>query len=547
MDKFHEARAFVTHLESQRTPRQNELLELAKWIVPYRGVFTGEDLVSNGTRRNPDAFLQAPLHAIQRAAAGITSGMTPRNATWFDLDFKDPNMSEVSGARAWLDDTTRIMQNVLANGGFYQAIHTFNIDITGFGCGALFTEKDAQYGMRFESLQVGTFAVAVNEHGQLDALTRSMVWNPARLAAMFGLDKLTSATRSSLETDPYKRIRVWHLVRRRDIRNPGKIDKQNMPWESLFWEDGATDFLGVGGYYEMPYFFTVWHESTNPYGTGPGDDALADVKQMDLLEQHKLKGMALLVDPPTQAPIEMKDNIDLSPGAINFLLGKDKITSIIDLSSFSTSIQYLQNEIQILANRIDDALLATVFASVSFDQRPKDMSATEFLERKREALQQLDPVMSAYEPNVLKPLLERLIRTLDRAGVLPIPPIELMGMDLMPKIDFVSPVANALRQSSVEATRAIIQDALAVAQAQPEVLDKVDLDQALDELATGLGAPGRVIRADSDVAQIRQNRAQQQAQAEHQALQQEQIQNLMSNAGQLAGAAKTLNEVNQNA
>ena len=173
------------------------------------------------------------------------------------------------------------------------------------------------------------------------------------------------------------------------------------------------------------------------------------------------------------------------------------------------------------------------------DQRPRDMSATEFLERKREALQQLGPVMSAYEPNVLTPLLWRVAGILDRAGLMPPPPESLTGMPLPMKIDFVSPIANALRQTGAETTRALVQDVLLIAQADPQVLDKVDLDQAVDELATGLGAPGKILRADADVAVLRQQRAQAQAaQMQDMAAQQ-----AVQTAQGMAQTAKTVSDI----
>ena len=228
------------------------------------------------------------------------------------------------------------------------------------------------------------------------------------------------------------------------------------------------------------------------------------------MERDKLIGLSKLVSPPVMAPQQYKGEVDLYPGAVNYLMA-GQITPILDLSPYARAFQFLQAELQTVAGRVENELLASIFASMPLDQRPKDMSATEFLERKREALQQLGPVMSAYEPNVLTPLLWRVAGILDRAGLMPPPPDSLAGMPLPMKIDFVSPIANALRQTGAETTRALVQDVLLIAQADPQVLDKVDLDQAVDELATGLGAPGKILRADADVAALRQQRAQAQA------------------------------------
>lgn len=178
------------------------------------------------------------------------------------------------------------------------------------------------------------------------------------------------------------------------------------------------------------------------------------------------------------------------------------------------------------------------------------MSATEFLERKREALQQLGPVISAYEPNVLTPLLERTAGALDRAGLLPPPPESLQGIPLIMQMTFVSPMANALRQTGAETTRAFLSDVAGLVQVTQslEVMDKVDVDQAIDELATGLGVPGRIIRADAEVEQIRQGRARQAQAQQAMAVQAQQAETAAAEAKGLsdaAGAAKTVNDMMQ--
>lgn len=114
---------------------------------------------------------------------------------------------------------------------------------------------------------------------------------------------------------------------------------------------------------------------------------------------------------------------------------------------------------------------------------------------------------------MLTPLLFRTIQAIDRQGLTAPPPEDLAGCDLLLKMEFISPMATAMRQTGAETTRAIFQDVAQMAQATGEhsILDKLDLDQMVDELATGLGAPGSVIRADADVAALRQQRASAQA------------------------------------
>ena len=507
------ARALVSQLRSRRAGREGEWQMLADWLAPHRGVFSGEDISPRHTRRNREAFNQYACYALLRGASGMTSGMTPRNVPWFRPSFTESGLLEAPGARQWLDILNERMQDCLAAGGFYQAIHSFNIDLLWAGCALIFCEAGTQNPARYECPQIGTFSLSLDECGLVEACERVFTLSAQGLAEKFGEDALSPATRSLLKTNPWQPVRVTHLARRAP---EGARKIAAMPYESLFWEEGSEDFLSRGGYYEIPYFFTRWHDGPSPYGTGPGDDALMDSRQLDLLEQRKLEGLGKIINPPVMAPPNYKNRIDLSPGGMNYLQQMELIRPILDMAPYTASLSFIQQEIQVIVQRLENELLASIFASMPVDQRPADMSATEFLERKREALQQIGPVISAYEPNVLTPLLAKTARILDRAGLTPPAPPALEGVPLAMKVEFISPMANALRQTTAESARALLSEAANLAQAtgQPQILDKIDFDQAIDELATALGAPGSIIRSDPEVAQIRQQRAQAQQQAE---------------------------------
>lgn len=536
------AQALVNHLLQQCAYRDSQWRELSKWIFPARGVFD-----FNARMREIDDVLRfnhAPPQATLRGASGMTSGMTPRNTAWFKSDFGHPQLLEVTGARQWLDEVDRLMRDCLANGGFYQAIQSFNLDLLWAGCAMLYSERDDDTVLHFECVQIGTFCVQTDRRGGLDAVARKISFTLEDLAREFGEDRLTPATKAKLQHSPWEKQTVWHLVRR-----DGEGRK---PISSRFWEEGGTSFLREGGFFEMPFFFTCWHEGVTSYGTGPGDDALGDARQLDTLEKRKLEGLGKLTDPPVIIPTEMKSVIDLSPGAVNFTQNNVRAVPAIDLSPVAQVMPSLQNEIGIVSQRLEQALYASIFTSMPLDQRPPGMSATEFLERKREILQQLGPVMSAYEPNVLTPLLYRVLQALDRANLIPPLPEQLQGMSVLMKMEFISPMANALRQSGAETTRALFQDVAGMAQAaqNPELLDKIDCDQMIDELATGLGCPGSVIRSDEQVMQIRQQRQRQQQMRQQMEMQAQAAQVQATEAGALnqqAQAAQTMQRMEQEA
>lgn len=506
-DRPQDAAKALLSLQGEKTRREAQWRKLSRWICPYRGRFE-ETFPDYWEGEEPERFTHVASQAALLAASGMTSGMTPRNISWFKPTFKDSSLTEASGARQWLDILDAAMKDCLAEGGFYQAIQNFNLDLIWAGCGLLYCDGGRENVLDFTCQQPGTYYLQTDSTGRLEVVCRRLSYSLEEAASVFGEENLSENSRRKLEKNPLQTISVWHLAKPlpRDRQREGDFTVQ-----SLYWEDGRKDtFLRKSGYFEMPFFFARWNDGATCYGTGPGDFCLADAIQIDTLERRKLAGLGKLVDPPVCAPQNYKDVLDLTPGGINYLAQRDVITPILDLSPYAQAMTGIMNEIAVVTNRLEKGLMATIFASMPLDQRPAGMSATEFLERKRETLQQLGPIISAYEPQVLSPLLLRTALALNRAGLIPEAPQSLAGIPLFMKMDFISPVANALRQTGAETTRALFQDIALMFQAtqNQEIFDKVDLDQMVDELAQGIGAPGSIIRADDDVAKIRQQRAQ---------------------------------------
>ena len=83
-----------------------------------------------------------------------------------------------------------------------------------------------------------------------------------------------------------------------------------------------------------------------------------------------------------------------------------------------------------------------------------------------------------------------------------------------------------------------MQDVGLIAQAKPEVLDKVNGDKAVDIISQIRGISPEMINSDEQVAQTRQQRAEAQAQA----MQQQQMAQMAQTADQGASAEKQLAE-----
>ena len=128
---------------------------------------------------------------------------------------------------------------------------------------------------------------------------------------------------------------------------------------------------------------------------------------------------------------------------------------------------------------------------------------------------------------------------MDRFGLIPQPPEELDGQEL--KIEYISMLAQAQQMVGLGGIDRLTEFVGGVAQIQPEVLDKLDADETIDQYARMLGVPAAIIRSDENVAEMRQQRAEQQQQAQ----QMEQMSQMAQAANQGSGALRNISQAQQ--
>jgi len=153
-------------------------------------------------------------------------------------------------------------------------------------------------------------------------------------------------------------------------------------------------------------------------------------------------------------------------------------------------------------------------------------TATEINARREEKMAMLGPVVERVDYEGLDPIIERVFGIMLRqsmpiwAGIvegeplLPEPPEEI-GNTVV-EADYISILAQAQKASAVTGLERIASTIGNLSAAFPEVRDKFDADQWVDEYGEAIGVVPTVIRGDEEVAAIREQRAQHQQAAEAQ-------------------------------
>ena len=140
----------------------------------------------------------------------------------------------------------------------------------------------------------------------------------------------------------------------------------------------------------------------------------------------------------------------------------------------------------------------------------------EIAERKEEKLLALGPVLENIYNGQLAPVIDRTYAILERRGELPPPPPELQDQEL--QIEYISMLAQAQKAVSTGSIERVASFVGNLAAVRPDVLDKLDVDEAVDQYADMLGAPPSIIVPDDKVQAARDARAQKQKLAENAAL-----------------------------
>lgn len=532
-------------LEAQKNDWEPAWRDVAQYIVPHKGTFSYAE--SEGAGRFSKKIIDGTAsRSIRILAAGMQSGLTSPAQPWFRLRLVDKDLMELSSIRLWLDAVENRIYNELAHAGFYQAAHSMYSELAAFGSADMYMASDVQRPFSFSCLTCGEYAWASDRYGKIDTVLRRTKMTVRQVATQFGEERLSRTARRMLTRDPYSMIEVGHLVCPREgknfvgtaQRNMVLAGSKNMPWASITFEMGtdATGILSESGFMEFPHLCGRWDVTgADVYGYSPAMDVLPDVKMLQEMAKSQLLAVHKVVNPPMRVPAGYKQRLNLIPGAQNFV-NSAQHDAVSPLYQINPDIQAVSYKIDDVRRGIREGLFNDLFLMFTGEGR-SNITATEVLERSQEKMIMLGPVIERHQTEILDPLLARMLGVLQRSGKMPPVPPELEGKAL--EVEYVSVLAQAQKLSGTNAIRQLTEQVGRMATVVPSVLDKLDFDQCVDELASTAGVPARVLRSDEDVA-ARRETAQMQL---NEAAMPKQMESLAKTVASVAKATKDSPEV----
>ncbi len=520
----------LTQLKAERWNWEKHWRDLSDYIQPWRGRFVTSD-VNEGTRANRRIIDNTGTLALRTLASGMMAGITSPARPWFKLEVPDPGLMESAPVKAWLYDVEHRMRTHLSRSNLYNVLHSLYLELGCFATSAMIIVEDDERIFRAIPLSIGSYYLATNAAGAVDTLYREYKMTVRQMVDQFGINAVSQTVRSMYQSGTLEAwIEVVHLIEPNDERDPDKQDSRNMKFRSVYYEAGSAEkgtaqgyspggaagqgLLKESGFHEFAVMAPRWDVlGEDVYGYGPGSVALGDVKALQTDHKMKAKAVAKMVDPPMNVPSSMKgkSRYSLVPGAVNYVdIANNGNAKAEPAHNVNLPINYVLESIQDNQQRISRAFFEDLFLMLANDDR-SNITAREIQERHEEKLLMLGPVLERLQSELLNPLIDRVFGILMRAGYLPEPPEELQGIEL--QVEYVSVMAQAQKLVGTGAIERLASFVGNLAGAAPEVIDKVDMDQMVDEYSQAVSAPPRTVRSDEQVTAIRQQRQQaQQAQ-----------------------------------
>ncbi|MDL2267166.1 head-tail connector protein [Desulfovibrio sp. OttesenSCG-928-G15] len=476
------------------------------------------------------------IGALRTLASGMQSGLTSPARPWFSLTLQDEPLTQFQPVKEWLHECYERMVNAFARSNFYDQIHMLYRELGSFGTGVMFVEEDSETNVRCRTETAGTYCIDVDASGRVDTLYRRIRMTPRQIAEAWP-DTCPSRIRTMANNDSGEWLTLLHAVEPNPQYREGGKNGRVRKWRSVFMLlEGGTEILEVGGYYEFPALCPRWDTTVaDIYGTSPAMDALGDCRQLQKITQDGRLALELEVSPPLLvAESAGIDDVDMSPRALNFTSslaqGQPSVTSLYQVKANMQALEMTKAQ---LKQQIKEMLFNDLFLMIT--QVNRQMTATEVAERNSEKMLLLGPVLDRLRSELFQPLIERVWGILERAGVLPLPPVEMVpqlaGQEI--KVEFISILAMAQKQAGIAAINQTVAFVAQLAQItqSPDALDKLDTDEAIDMVAEMQGTPPKMIRSNEDVAALREQRQQQMQQMQQMQMAQQGAQVAASGAG----------------
>lgn len=468
------------------------------------------------------------IESAEGLANMMTAELTPAGESW--IQFLPPfEFEDDDEIIEWYADCSSRVMRLINQSNFAIAHQDVNIERATVGTGMLMCYETGNKfrPFRFKHSHVGTYTFEEDLEGHADELRRKFCTTAGALMkefpnGSFG-DKVSTAFADTQKRWSEK-FNVWHVVKKREKRDPNKVDNKNMPYEEFYLCVEDKNIIEETGQHEFNAIVSRFQSGADgsKWGVSPARKAMPAAAQVNYLQEQLDLLLDVQVNPRVLAEAGMVGEIDMRPGQ----------KTLIKAGAFSTPgggvRQWLdggnyplgKDRVQDKQNQIRKLFYHGLWADLA--RVEKEMTAEEVRAIRDQSEMLFVGVNARFEADLNPMLHTRVFGICLRAGVFAPPPRKLLkevsgGWDIPdPQVSFQTNLSRVLRRKAIENSDLFLARLGQMVQYDPTLLDEFDFHFHVRELSRSFGMKAPFIRSERDVIQIAQARAAANAQQQQQ-------------------------------
>lgn len=497
-------------LKSLRTIHESKWDDIIHYTDPIMGYVQVEE--DDGYVKTQHIYDNIAYTNVVRLASVLNSMLTPRSERWFNLTTNDEAFNESMPGKEWLNEVEDVLLRIFEKSNFYSEVQKNFKNLVNLGNSVMYIDDDDDTDIivRFSTRHIKEVYIAENKYGEVDTIYRCYTYTASQCYERWG-DAVSDDVKKLYEESPDKEVRVLHAVEPRLDYDADNKKSNNMPYASLWLEEASRHLLDESGYDTFPYTVSRWDTvAGDAYGTSPMHTVLPNVISLQRMMEIFIEGAELAIKPPLKGTPDLTDDQDeiiIEAGRV-VIVDPNKQGDLRPI--WEARQQQIGIEaIQVLRDQIVDILMGN---QLSVIDRAK-MTAEEVRARMSENARIIGPTSSRIQNEFLSKLIERVynvaLSKFDAEGN-PIIPEAPTDTDGELEVKLASPMAKLQRVSEIEAISQTVAFTGQLLEIKPDLLDNLDLDEALRIVADVNNLPPKVLKERDTVGNIRKLRAQQQ-------------------------------------
>ncbi len=514
-------------LLSERKKLETEWEEISNYMLPRPLKFsTSTDFSAEDMRPPNDIVASIARSAVSVFSAGMLSGVSSPSSQWFRVVAQriDQNdlVNEEPVVSGWCEYMTSVFARMLQDQNYYgQQVSGYEfLGTIGHSC--LFVGYDEMRKIPvFRDISPDTMCFAEGNSGLVNVVFRDIFMSGAQLLQRFGEQNLSSDMTGEVKTSAgkAKKFRVVHAVIEKDAGYENIMGSNKLPFAGYFYDPESGHMLEEGGYNTMPYIVTrAQHSTRTVYSSSFGLCCLADCRMLNEMRKLELQAAQVSVAPPLIAPNnKLLKRFSFEPWALNAYDKQEGLESKDFMAiPMNADPRMLEIAIRNAEQQINATFNVDMFLMLQMRTRDRGTpTAQEVVGLQQEKAFILGPMLNNLQQENFGQLFKRCYDIAEQMGVVPEAPPQLVERGLT--LEYLSPLLIAQQQQKASTSiSALAEIASVVGAVNPEALDNFNYDALTRDSALLKGVPATQLRPASEVAQLREQRAQMQQQMQQQ-------------------------------